>query len=335
MTQTRPAGTPTAPADRADAGKRGIIRAAALVIDDEEPALDELTYLLRTTFSIAHVDAAQNSADAFRFLQERPYDVVFLDVRMPGLNGVELGNVLRRFSAPPAIVFVTAYEEYAVRAFEIGACDYLLKPVSRARLRTALERALRRSPDLPGSSRDDDPSDMIPVEVAGRTRFVLRDQVSWVEAEGDYVRLHMTDGETHLIRMPISHLEERWAAHGFIRIHRSYLVSFKRITEFSMTAGIHTVTVAGYALPVSRRHVRDVRDQILRMGRRSLACCEKTLRRARRSGRARSGAVSSSSCRPGRSPFSATSRGVVTRGTTRTTATWPSGLSCAPSWGCP
>ena len=85
------------------------------------------------------MDAAQNSADAFRYLQERPYDVVFLDVRMPALNGIELGNVLRRFAAPPAIVFVTAYEEYAVRAFDLGACDYLLKPVSRARLRTALD----------------------------------------------------------------------------------------------------------------------------------------------------------------------------------------------------
>ena len=80
--------------------------ASALVIDDEVPALDELSYLLRTSFSIAPVDAARNSGDAFRFLQERSYDVVFLDVRMPTLNGIELGNVLRRFAAPPAIVFM-------------------------------------------------------------------------------------------------------------------------------------------------------------------------------------------------------------------------------------
>ena len=125
-------------------------RASALVIDDETPALDELSYLLRTDFPIAPVHAAQNASDALRHLQERRYDVVFLDVRMPELNGIELGNVLRRFAAPPAIVYVTAYEEYAVRAFDIGACDYLLKPVSRARLRTALERALGpRSADRP------------------------------------------------------------------------------------------------------------------------------------------------------------------------------------------
>jgi DNA-binding LytR/AlgR family response regulator len=281
MSQTRQAGKPASPAagvaDGAEGGSRTSFRASALVIDDEAPALDELSYLLRSTFPLMSVDAAQNSADALRYLQERHYDVVFLDVRMPALNGIELGNVLRRFSTPPAIVLVTAYEEYAVRAFEIGACDYLLKPVSRARLRTALERALARSLDQAAPPDHDDLSAMIPVETAGRTRFISCDQVSWVEAEGDYVRLHAADGEAHLVRMPISHLEERWAAHGFIRIHRSYLVPFKRITEFCVTSGVHTVTVAGRSLPVSRRHVRDVRDRILRAGgRRSLSCPRET-----------------------------------------------------------
>jgi DNA-binding LytR/AlgR family response regulator len=244
--------------------------ASALVIDDETPALDELCYLLRTAFSIAPVDAARSSSDAFRCLQERSYDVVFLDVRMPTLNGIELGNVLRRFAEPPAIVFVTAYEEYAVRAFDIGACDYLLKPVSRTRLGTALDRALGQQVDRPVSRRDDDdPSATIPVEIAGRTRFIPREQVRWVEAEGDYVRLHITDGSAYLVRMPISHLEERWEAYGFIRIHRSYLVPIRHITEFSVVNGMHAVTVDGHSLPVSRRHVRDVRDRILRSGRRN------------------------------------------------------------------
>ena len=251
--------------------------ASALVIDDESPALDELSYLLRTNFPIDPVHAAQNASDALRYLQERRYDVVFLDVRMPELNGIELGNVLRRFAAPPAIVYVTAYEEYAVRAFDIGACDYLLKPVSRERLRTALERALgplaalsaAGRPLQPGPPPGDDASDLIPVETAGRTRFISREQVHWVEAEGDYVRLHTADGGAHLVRIPISHLEDRWAAHGFIRIHRGYLVAFKHITEFSVTGSVHTVTVGGRSLPVSRRHVRDVRDRILRVGRRA------------------------------------------------------------------
>lgn len=333
MTQIRTAPLTQPPADGAQ-----IIRASALVIDDEAPALDELSYLLRTTFSITPVDAAQNSADAFRYLQERPYDVVFLDVRMPALNGIELGNVLRRFANPPAIVYVTAYEEYAVRAFDIGACDYLLKPVSRARLRTALGRALGRSPDHPDPPPDDDPSAMILVETAGRTRFIARDQVSWVEAEGDYVRLHTADGDAHLVRMPISHLEERWAAHGFIRIHRSYLVSFKRITEFSVTAGLHAVTVAGQSLPVSRRHVRDVRDRILRPGRRSLPCprqtpaCPRPVRRPPRM--ARSAAVSWSYGEPDRYASRTTSPGPATCATTLPAAACSSGLSCARSLAC-
>jgi DNA-binding LytR/AlgR family response regulator len=237
--------------------------ASALVIDDEAPALDELCYLLRSAFSITPVDAARNSPDAFRYLTERSYDVVFLDVKMPALDGIELGNVLRKFAAPPAIVFVTAHEEYAVRAFDIGACDYVLKPVSPARLRIALERAL-------GQRVLDDPFARIPVESAGRTTFISRERVRWVEAEGDYVRLHTTDGGAHLVRMPISHLEERWSAHGFVRIHRGYLVALAHIAEFSVTNGVHGVTVDGHSLPVSRRHVRDVRDRILRAGWRPL-----------------------------------------------------------------
>ncbi|HLK02786.1 MAG TPA: LytTR family DNA-binding domain-containing protein [Streptosporangiaceae bacterium] len=244
--------------------------ASALVIDDEAPALDELSYLLRTSFSLAPVDTARNTRDAFRYLNERSYDVVFLDVRMPAVNGIEFGNVLRKFAAQPAIVFVTAYEEYAVRAFDIGACDYLLKPVSQSRLGTALDRALGHQAHPPRTRRDDqDAEAAIAVETAGRTRFIPRDQVLWVEAEGDYVRLHTADGGAHLVRIPISHLEERWAAYGFLRIHRGYLVPFRHITEFSVINGVHAVTVDGHSLPVSRRHVRDVRDRILRSGRRS------------------------------------------------------------------
>lgn len=256
-------------------------KVSALVVDDEAPARNELCFLLRTAFGVAHVDTAQNSSEALRRVQNRRFDVVFTDVLIPGLNGIEMANVLRQFAAPPAVVFVTGHDEYAVRAFEVGACDYLLKPVSRARLALALNRAVDRAPGRARQSAiatgytaarhtegfpADDPSATIPVETGGRTRFIARDEVRWVEAQGDYVRLHMADGETHLIRMSISRLEDMWVDFGFIRIHRGYLVPFKHVTEFSAVGGNHTVTVAGQSLPVSRRHVRNLRDRFLRAG---------------------------------------------------------------------
>jgi len=125
----------------------------------------------------------------------------------------------------------------------------------------------RRSDDRADEPKDGDPA-AIPLETAGRVRWVTPGQVRWVEAEGDYVRLYMTDGDAHLVRMPISHLEEKWAAHGFIRIHRSYLVPISHIAEFAVAGNNHSVKVSGQWLPVSRRHARDVRDRLLRAGRR-------------------------------------------------------------------
>ena len=256
-------------------------KVSALIVDDEAAARNELCFLLRTVFGVAHVDTAQNSSEALRRVQQRRFDVVFTEVPIPGLNGIEVANVLRQFASPPSVVIVTAHDEYAVRAFEVGACDYLLKPVSRARLAVALNRAIERAPGRGGQSAGvtgytsarhsegfpvDDPSATIPVETGGRTRFIAREEVRWAEAHGDYVRLHMADGETHLIRMPISRLEEMWVDFGFIRIHRGYLVPFKHVTEFSAIGGNHTVTVNGQSLPVSRRHVRDLRDRFLRAG---------------------------------------------------------------------
>jgi DNA-binding LytR/AlgR family response regulator len=239
-----------------------VLQASALVVDDETPARDELTYLLHTIPGIKLIDTAGSSSDALRQLQQRQYDVVFLDVRMPDLDGIEVAQIFERFTVPPAVIFVTAYEEYAVRAFEVQARDYLLKPVARTRLETALYRAVGLGRPRPGTGAGQ-PGPAIPVEAAGRTRLIECAQVCWVEAVGDYVRLHLADGSTYLIRMPISHIEEKWSEHGFIRIHRGYLVPAKEITEFAVVAGNHTVTVAGRALPVSRRHAREVRERFL------------------------------------------------------------------------
>jgi DNA-binding LytR/AlgR family response regulator len=240
----------------------GQSRTSALVVDDESPARDELAYLLQTLPGVSLVHAASSSSEAIRRLQNYQYDVAFLDVRMPGLDGLEVAQLLQQSAVSPVVVFVTAYEDYAVRAFDVQARDYLLKPISRDRVAKALRRALG-SDRTHSRARTRELAPALPVEVSGRTKMIECKQVSWVEAAGDYVRLHLTDGSAHLIRMPISRVEERWSPHGFVRIHRGYLVPIRAISEFAVLGGNHTVTVSGRALPVSRRHAHDVRTRLL------------------------------------------------------------------------
>jgi DNA-binding LytR/AlgR family response regulator len=242
-----------------------------LVVDDEAPAREDLAWLLDREPSVRSVAVAGDATEALRALHREGTDVVFLDVRMPGLHGLDLARVLGRFAVPPSVVFVTAHEEHAVEAFELRACDYLLKPVRAERLREALARvrppagaaAPGPAPATPPPAGDDD-LPVLTVESAGRTRFVARDDVRYAEASGDYTRVHAADG-AHLVRIPISVLEARWAAAGFFRIHRGYLVSLWAVSEVRATTGTGSVVVVdGRELPVSRRHAREFKEALVR-----------------------------------------------------------------------
>ncbi len=291
-----------------------------LAVDDEPPALDELVYLLNADPRVVQVHRAGDATEALRVLHDTEVNAVFLDIRMPGLDGMELARLLRRFARPPAIVFVTAYDDSAVDAFDLGVTDYVRKPVRAERLAESLRRvaALQANPDadpqavptgpgavpgglgavpggpgavpgglgavpawppaIPGGPRavpggpravpaglrsesDDVPS--IPVELAGTTRMVPRSAVRWVEAQGDYARLHTIDG-AHLVRVSLTTLAERWADAGFVRIHRSYLVRIRLIAELRLTSSGYLVRVDGVELPVSRRHTRELKDKLIR-----------------------------------------------------------------------
>jgi DNA-binding LytR/AlgR family response regulator len=232
-----------------------------LVVDDEQPALDELSWLLERDDRVAAVRTAASAAEALRLLQDGEVDAVFSDIRMPGLTGLELAQVLRRFRNPPRVVFVTAYEEHAVEAFELEVADYLLKPVRESRLAEAVRRVLEA-----GATTSDEPDDAIPVELGGVTRFVRRSEVRYVEAQGDYTRLH-TPGGSPLIRVPLATLEEEWRQLGFVRIHRSHLVALAHVSEVRSDGGRVTVVVDGEELTVSRRHTRELRDLLVRQAR--------------------------------------------------------------------
>lgn len=230
-----------------------------LVVDDEPPARGELAYMLEHLESVAVVQAAGSGVEALRALESTTFDAVFLDIAMPGLSGLDLARVLARFERPPAVVFVTAHDAHAVEAFELDAVDYLLKPVREARVQEAVRRVLAH--DAPVVPKPADPT--IPVELGGVTRFVRRSDVHFVEAHGDYVRLH-TDSAAHLVRLSLGNLEHEWADAGFLRIHRSYLVSTRHITELRQHDQRCIVVIDGRELEVSRRRARELKDVLLR-----------------------------------------------------------------------
>ncbi|MFG2681105.1 LytR/AlgR family response regulator transcription factor [Streptomyces sp. NPDC048392] len=250
----------------------------ALAVDDERPTLEELVYLLNADPRIGTAEGASDATEALRrinrALESGPdgpdaIDVVFLDIQMPGLDGLDLARLLTGFARPPLVVFVTAHEDFAVQAFDLDAVDYVLKPVRRERLAEAVRRAVEQRGTAAATSaaaripvHEPDP-DHIPVELGGVTRFVPVDDITHVEARGDYARLH-TDRGSHLVRIPLSTLEERWRARGFVRIHRRHLVALRHIGELRLDAGTVSVLVGTEELQVSRRHARELRDLLMR-----------------------------------------------------------------------
>jgi DNA-binding LytR/AlgR family response regulator len=251
-----------------------------LAVDDERPALEDLARVLEESPLVSEVVLAGGGGEALRLLADRPFDIVFLDVRMPGLDGLELAGVLSRFAEAPALVFVSAYEDGAVGAFEhdLHPLDYLMKPVSRGRVEQALERAVPegttggvgggglgaargRGEGLPPGTTDE----IIPVEHqrGGATRLLARSTILFVKAEGDYVRIH-ADAGRFLVRASLSDLEQRWAAYGFVRVHRSYVANLRRATEIrpELGGGATVVLADGSQVPVARRQVAELRRRL-------------------------------------------------------------------------
>jgi DNA-binding LytR/AlgR family response regulator len=249
----------------------------ALAVDDERPSLEELLYLLNADPRIGTAEGAGDATEALRrinrALESGPHgpeaiDVVFLDINMPGLDGLDLARLLTGFARPPLVVFVTAHEDFAVQAFDLKAVDYVLKPVRKERLAEAVRRVVElRTAEIRGTTpripvSEPDP-DHIPVELGGVTRFVSVEDITHVEAQGDYARLHTTKG-SHLVRIPLSTLEERWRSRGFVRIHRRHLVALRHVGELRLDAGTVSVLVGAEELQVSRRHTRELRDLLMR-----------------------------------------------------------------------
>jgi len=223
----------------------------ALVVDDEAPARSELRFLLDEAGGVEVVGEASNSAEALQLIKAIPYDVVFLDIDMPGSSGVEMAETLAEMERPPSIVFVTAHSEHAVKAFEVAATDYLVKPVDVERLRQAIER-LAPTQEVPARI------ERIPVEKAGKKLLLQVEDIFYIMAKDDYSYLH-TNGERYLSTISLAALEKRLLPMGFFRVHRRYLVNLSCVKEVvPMYGGTLLLTLndtEGTQVPVSRRRV--------------------------------------------------------------------------------
>jgi two-component system, LytTR family, response regulator len=242
-----------------------------LVVDDERPALEDLARLLRGSSLVAQVHTASRGEDALAKLALEAFDAVFLDVRMPGLGGVELARVMKRFATPPAVVFVTAYETAAVEAFELQAVDYVLKPASRERVEEALRRvAAQRGAHAATAAAAPEPApvtpreepDLVPVDNlrGGGTRLLPRSEILYLQAHGDYVRI-VSDSGRFLLRARLADIARRWEPFGFVRVHRAFLVNLRRAVEVRPRLNGTAVVVFpnGAEVPIARRQVPELR----------------------------------------------------------------------------
>ncbi len=242
----------------------------AVVVDDEPLAREGLRMMLAAHAELEVVGEARSGAEALELaLRIRP-DLMLVDVQMPEMSGLELAAALPAAAPPaPAIVFVTAYDEYAVRAFEVHALDYLLKPVDEARLGEAIRRARAHrqlAPLLGDRLRDamsalraepagdpPRPAERLAIRDGERIVFVGVDEIDWIEAADYYVEIH-AGGRSYLHRETMQRLETRLDPDRFVRIHRSRLVNRQRIRELRWEGRgeMVVVTTAGVALKVAR-----------------------------------------------------------------------------------
>lgn len=239
----------------------------ALIVDDEPLAREKIRGLLRKDAEVEIVDECPDGQKALAAIQKYSPDVLFLDVQMPVMDGFALLQSLDR-ERLPAVIFVTAYDKYALRAFEVYALDYLLKPFDRERFHKALQRAklqvrkerssnlnhgiLALIDELKSKSKY---LERLVIKASGRIQFLKTEELDWIEAEGNYVRLH-TGKDSHLLREPIGSLESQLNPKKFLRIHRSTIVNLDKIHELQpwFHGEYRVILKNGTQLMLSRSH---------------------------------------------------------------------------------
>ncbi|MBB4931440.1 DNA-binding LytR/AlgR family response regulator [Lipingzhangella halophila] len=245
------------------------MRARCLIVDDEAPARADLRYLLAKFDRVQVVGEASNAEEALLLLESLDYDLVLMDIRMPGGTGLDVARKLRDAAHPPKVIFTTAFPDYAVEAFDLDAADYLVKPFDADRLERALDRALSggtedtephtaplRQPEAT------DPPNRIPVQKGDRTVLVNESSIIYAGAARGYSYLQLAD-ERVLVSYSLNELERRLRSAHFFRAHRSYLVNLDYVRElapdFRGTLMLVLDDPRRSQVEVSRRQARELR----------------------------------------------------------------------------
>lgn len=235
------------------------IKIRTVIVDDEPLARSNLSVLLRLDPEIEIVSECRSGVDAPREIRATKPDLLFLDVQMPECDGFDVLELLGK-DVPSAIIFVTAYDQYALRAFEAGALDYLLKPFDNARFDRALERAKEKIAQGKGSPKK---LQRLTVKSAGQVAFVGLSEIDWIEAADYYAALHVGD-KTHLLRRSMAELEQDLDPATFCRIHRSTIVNLDRVRGLKVSEdGDYQVLLEnGTELRMSRRYRKQLQSRL-------------------------------------------------------------------------
>jgi len=243
-------------------------RMGVLIVDDESPARDRLRRMLADIEAVEVIGEAESGTQAVEMIEREKPDLVLLDIQMPGLDGFE---VIEALADPPPVIFVTAYDEYAIRAFEVNALDYLLKPFSRERLERAIRRAqealveeqdfaTRLGPLLESLAAQGRYLTRLAVRDRDRIRVLGVDEVDWIGVEGERVLVHAGD-KAYPIRRTLAELEARLDPAHFFRAHRSAIVNLDRVKEvIPWFKGSHKLRLTtGAEVELSRARARALR----------------------------------------------------------------------------
>ncbi len=229
-----------------------------LLIDDEPPALKILSNYIGTINSLEIAGQCKNALEALDVLRQKPVDVIFLDIKMPHIIGTDF---LKSLSHPPKVVFVTAYREFAVDGFELDAVDYLVKPVSFERFFkaiTKLNRLMGRETDVVAESETPKSSSFIYLKVDRDMKKIFVSDIIFIESWKDYVKVFLAGGKHILAKQSISAMENLLSDHKFMRVHRSYMVSFDKISGYN---GLF-VRLADHEIPIGRLYKQAVMDRL-------------------------------------------------------------------------